>query len=70
MNYSKSMKHLLATCLLMKKAARLFLPFYATSDIKYFCHAIFGHGMKWPKVDSDIYLSALVLQVLGFDQER
>ena len=40
---SKSMKHLLATRLLMKKAARVFWPFYATSGIQYFLPCYF-----WP----------------------
>ena len=42
MNYSKTMKHLLATCLLVKKAAREFFSHFMTLVAYHiFCHAIF-----------------------------
>ena len=40
-----------------------FWNFDATSGIKHFCHAIFSHGIKWPKVASGIYLPTVVSDV-------
>ena len=37
----------------------IFGTVYATSSIKYFCHANFNHGLKWPKVARGIYLPTL-----------
>ena len=58
MLYKLNVTRSLAKCLLMKKAAKVFLAILLTSVM--IMYAIFGHDIKWPKMASGIYLSTLV----------